>query len=62
MNIFKQLFKSLYSPKDIAFYRFQGIGKTILYVFFLTLLSVIPTVYYFSAAVINGLDAAQTAV
>ncbi|MDE3839618.1 DUF1189 domain-containing protein [Bacillus methanolicus] len=62
MNLFKQLFKSLYSPKDIALYRFQGIGKTILYVFLLTLLSVIPNVYYFSAAVINGLEAAQTAV
>lgn len=62
MNIFKQMFKSLYSPKDISLYRFHGIGKTILYVFLLTLLSVIPTVYYISAAVINGLDAAQTAV
>jgi hypothetical protein len=62
MNIFKQLYKSLYSPKDIALYRFQGIGKTILYVFFLTLLSVIPTVFYFSAAIMNGLDAARDAV
>ncbi|MCP3741380.1 DUF1189 domain-containing protein [Rossellomorea sp. BNER] len=43
MNIFKQLVKSLYSPKDIAKFRFQGIGKTILYVFFLVLISLIPT-------------------
>ncbi|MFB1080657.1 DUF1189 domain-containing protein [Jeotgalibacillus sp. JSM ZJ347] len=44
MNIFKQLFKSLYSPKDIARFRFQGIGKTILFVFLLCLLSIIPAI------------------
>ena len=42
MNIFKQLIVSLYSPKDIAKFHQQGIGKTILFVFFLTLISV-PT-------------------
>lgn len=46
MNIFKQLLKSLYSPKDIAKFRFQGIGKTIFYVFLLTLLSILPTTYH----------------
>ncbi|WP_141431559.1 DUF1189 domain-containing protein [Bacillus sp. 03113] len=56
MNIGKQLFKSLYSPKDIASYRFQGIGKTILFVFFLTLISVIPTIYHFSTGLIDGLN------
>ncbi|WP_166786795.1 DUF1189 domain-containing protein [Jeotgalibacillus salarius] len=44
MNIFKQLLKSLYSPKDIARFRFQGIGKTILFVFLLAFLSIIPAV------------------
>ncbi|AJD91469.1 hypothetical protein JMA_21520 [Jeotgalibacillus malaysiensis] len=44
MNIFKQLFKSLYSPKDIARFRFQGIGKTILFVFLLAFLSIIPAI------------------
>lgn len=56
MNIFQQLFKSLYSPKDIALFRFQGIGKTILYVFFLTLLSVIPTLYYLNTAIVNSVE------
>lgn len=42
MNIFKQCMKSLYSPYDIAKFRFQGIGKTILYVFFISFLSIIP--------------------
>lgn len=59
MNVFKQFFKSLYSPRDIAAFRFQGIGKTILYVFLLTLLSVLPTIYYFSTAIMSGADAAR---
>ncbi|RHW41047.1 DUF1189 domain-containing protein [Neobacillus notoginsengisoli] len=59
MNIFKQLYKSMYSPKDIAFYRFQGIGKTILYVFLLTFISILPTFYHFSVAINTGLEAAE---
>lgn len=62
MNIFKQFFKSLYSPKDIAMVRFQGIGKTITYVFLLTFLSLIPAIYYLSSAAINGIDAIQDSV
>lgn len=62
MNIFQQFIKSLYSPKDIAKYRFQGIGKTILYVFFLTLISIIPSIIYFSTALINGMGALQDSV
>ena len=54
MNIFKQLIVSLYSPKDIATFRQQGIGKTILYVFLLTLLSVLPSFYYFNTSMTNG--------
>lgn len=42
MNVFKQLWKSLYSPKDIAAFRFQGIGKTILFLFILALVSLVP--------------------
>ncbi|GLB58215.1 DUF1189 domain-containing protein [Cytobacillus sp. NCCP-133] len=57
MNIFLQFYKSLYSPKDIALFRLQGIGKTILYVFFLTLLSIIPTVFYSGSAIVNSLNA-----
>ncbi|QED48651.1 DUF1189 domain-containing protein [Cytobacillus dafuensis] len=62
MNIFKQFIKSFYSPKDIAMFRFQGIGKTILYVFFLVLLSIIPSVYYFGSALINGVNAVEESV
>ncbi|MBM4762306.1 DUF1189 domain-containing protein [Bacillus sp. B15-48] len=51
MNIFKQFYKSLYSPKDIASFRSQGIGKTILYVFFLTFLSILPAIYYSNTAI-----------
>lgn len=60
MNIFKQLYKSIYSPKDIALFRFQGIGKTILYVFLLTLLSILPSVYYLSSAITTGIESART--
>ncbi|WP_066370447.1 DUF1189 domain-containing protein [Neobacillus fumarioli] len=60
MNIFKQFFKSIYSPKDIAMFRFQGIGKTIFYVFFLTLISVLPSIVYFSHTLTAGLDAAKS--
>jgi hypothetical protein len=56
MNIFVQFLKSLYSPKDIAKFRFQGIGKTILFVFLLTLLSILPTTFQFVSAINNGLE------
>ncbi len=62
MNIFKQLYKSIYSPKDIALFRFQGIGKTILYVFFLTLISILPSVIHFSSALTTGIDTARTII
>jgi hypothetical protein len=62
MNIFKQFYKSLYSPKDIASFRFQGIGKTILYVFLLTLLSVLPSVIYLSTTLTTGIETSQTII
>ncbi|MBV7507497.1 DUF1189 domain-containing protein [Bacillus sp. sid0103] len=62
MNIFKQLYKSIYSPKDIAIFRFQGIGKTILYVFFLTFISILPSVIYLSTALTSGIDSAKTII
>ncbi|NHC40102.1 DUF1189 domain-containing protein [Bacillus sp. MM2020_1] len=62
MNIFKQLYKSIYSPKDIALFRFQGIGKTILYVFFLTLISILPSVIYLSTTLTTGIDTARTII
>ncbi len=43
MNIIKQLGKSVYSPKDVALFRFQGIGKTIGYVFLLMFISTLIT-------------------
>ncbi|SER69053.1 DUF1189 domain-containing protein [Salipaludibacillus aurantiacus] len=42
MNIAKQFVRSLHSPETIAKFRFQKIGKTILYVFFLMLITSIP--------------------
>ncbi|MCF6137929.1 DUF1189 domain-containing protein [Pseudalkalibacillus berkeleyi] len=41
MNIFKQFTVSFYSPKDMAAFRFQKIGKTIGYVFIMMLFAFI---------------------
>jgi hypothetical protein len=62
LNIFKQLIKSIYSPQDIARFRFQGIGKTILFVFLLSLLSIIPTVIHLSTAITEGVSSAKDTV
>jgi maltodextrin utilization protein YvdJ len=56
MNIFQQLFKSMYSPKDISRFRFQGIGKTILFLFFLALVSIIPASYYLISFTNNAIE------
>jgi hypothetical protein len=62
MNIFKQLILSIYSPKSIASWRFQGIGKTILFVFFLTLISILPTAIQLSNGIVDGLNLAQETI
>jgi len=59
LNIFKQLIVSLYSPKDISSFIKQGIGKTILYVLLLTLISLLPTFYLFNTSVINEIEDLQ---
>lgn len=59
MNIFKQFFKSIYSPKDIATFRHQGIGKTVLYIFFLSLITTIPIFTYASSTMHQSLDDAR---
>jgi hypothetical protein len=59
LNIFKQLIVSLYSPKDISSFVKQGIGKTILYVLLLTLISLLPTFYLFNTSVINEIEDLQ---
>ncbi|RSD27462.1 DUF1189 domain-containing protein [Mesobacillus subterraneus] len=62
MTIFTQLAKSMYSPKDIASTRYQGIGKTILYVFLLTLISILPVGYYISSGITEAFDTAKKSV
>ncbi|WP_410983635.1 DUF1189 domain-containing protein [Bacillus cereus] len=47
MSIFTQLIKSLYSPKDMALFRFQKMGKTILYVMLLCFIATIPKTFIF---------------
>lgn len=62
MNIFKQIIVSLYSPKDISTFRTQGIGKTILFVFFLTLIAALPNIYFFSTSLNSGFHALENNV
>jgi hypothetical protein len=59
MNIFTHLIKSIYSPNDIARFRFQGIGKTILYVFILTLISIIPASYYSASTISKAAESVE---
>ena len=56
MSVFKQFYKSVYSPRDISSYRFQGIGKTILFIFLLSLLSMLPTGYFITSDLTNGIS------
>ncbi|OIJ16110.1 hypothetical protein BKP35_03795 [Anaerobacillus arseniciselenatis] len=51
MNIFQQFIKSLYSPETIAKFRFQGIGKTILYVFLLMLITFSVAAFHLGSTV-----------
>ncbi len=55
MNVLKQILVSIYSPKIISTFRFQGIGKTIFYVFILSLLSTLPTAIYLSNSLNEGI-------
>ncbi|WP_270179295.1 DUF1189 domain-containing protein [Alkalihalobacillus sp. CinArs1] len=56
MNIFKQLFYSLYSPKMMARFRFQKLGKPILYVFLLMLLASVPVGILTTVTFTNAYD------
>jgi hypothetical protein len=62
MNIFKQLYKSIYSPRDIAMFRFQGIGKTILYVFLLSFISIIPSIVFLSTILTTGIETSKNVI
>jgi hypothetical protein len=42
MKLHKRFIKSLYSIKSLSSFRFLGVGSTILYVLFLTFLSMLP--------------------
>jgi hypothetical protein len=62
MNLFQQLYKSIYSPKDIVKFRFQGIGKTIRYVFLLVLISILPTALQFTTFAQTSLHSVKEAL
>nr|WP_269843860.1 DUF1189 family protein [Domibacillus epiphyticus] len=60
--MFKQLFKSLYSPKYIAAFRMQGIGKTINYLFFLALLMCVPMIVYLFFYITSGNESMRSII
>lgn len=62
MNVFTQLYKSSYSPKDIASFRFQSMGKTIFFVFLLTFISILPSIVFISTAITTGIDSARAII
>ncbi len=62
MNVFQQLYKSIYSPKDIAKFRFQGIGKTIRFVFLLALISILPVAVQFFSFATSAIDTLRESV
>ncbi|WP_096201271.1 DUF1189 domain-containing protein [Bacillus sp. FJAT-45350] len=62
MNIFKQFYRSLFSPKDIALFRFQGIGKTILYIFVLMAIVSIPAGVSLALSLSNGVQQFHQAI
>ncbi|ESU30649.1 hypothetical protein G3A_21225 [Bacillus sp. 17376] len=62
MNISTQIAKSIYSPKFIADTRFHGIGKTILFVFMLTLISILPVVYYMFVGISGAVGSVKQSI
>ncbi|WLR56324.1 DUF1189 domain-containing protein [Mesobacillus subterraneus] len=62
MSIFTQMAKSMYSPKVIADTRFQGIGKTILFVFMLTLISILPVVSYMFVGISEAVGSVKQSI
>lgn len=60
MTIFQQFIKSLYSTTTISRFRFQKIGKSILFVFFLSFLSILPTSFHLSKTLKEEMKLATT--
>jgi hypothetical protein len=59
VNVCKQLLISLYSPKKMALFRFQSIGKTIKYIFILTFISIVPTSLFLGYSILKSADITQ---
>ncbi len=62
MSIFTQLVKSVYSPKDMALFRFQKIGKTILYIMLLCLITTIPRTFFYGSFIQDSVTMVNQAI
>ncbi len=60
MNIFQQFVKSIFSPPTVAKFRFQGIGKTILYVFLLMLITTSVAAFQLGSIISTSIQQFQT--
>lgn len=60
MNLIQQFSKSFYSPKTISLFRFQGIGKTIRYIFFLMFIATLITYWTFSFHISHYINETKT--
>ncbi|WP_217620940.1 DUF1189 family protein, partial [Bacillus sp. GbtcB13] len=58
----QRFFESTYSPHAIGQMRFQGIGKTILFVFLLSNNAALPNLYHISSGVVNSMNSFPSAV
>lgn len=54
MNIFKQLIKSIYSPSDIATFINQRKRKSILFIFILALITLLPSTFTIGQTIIQS--------
>ncbi|MET1030504.1 DUF1189 family protein [Domibacillus tundrae] len=62
MPLYKQFIKSLHSPKYIAAFRLQGIGKTIQYLFALSFRMSLPAFIAAAFYLMDGNESAKTTV
>ena len=62
MSIFTQLVKSVYSPKRYGAIPFSKIGKTILYIMLLCLITTIPRTFFYGSFIQDSVTMVNQAI
>lgn len=60
MNIFKRFWKSLFSPQDIATFRKDKVGSSIVYIIVLTFVMFLPLAYFTTTTMNNALEVGES--